>query len=102
MNKLYRQGDVGLLRIEKLPEGARLEKVSDTLVLALGEATGHSHRLCAEGATLYALDDYDVFEIKQPGQLVHEEHDAIALDPGFYKVIRQREYTPEQIRRVVD
>jgi hypothetical protein len=102
MNKLYRQGDVGLLRIDGLPEGARLETVSDTLVLALGEATGHSHRLCADGATLYKVDETDFFEIKQRGELVHEEHDAIALDPGFYKVIRQREYTPEQIRRVVD
>lgn len=102
MNKLYRQGDVGLLKIDALPEGGRQEKVSDTLVLALGEVTGHSHRLCAEAATLYSFDGYDVFEIKQRGELVHEEHDTIALDPGFYKVIRQREYTPEQIRRVVD
>jgi hypothetical protein len=102
MNKLYRQGDVGLLKIESLPEGARKEQVSDTLVLALGEATGHSHRLCAEEATLYSLTDYDVFEIKMPGELVHEEHSTISLEPGFYKVIRQREYSPEQIKRVVD
>jgi hypothetical protein len=103
MNKHYRQGDVVLLEVDSLPPGALKEMVSEDIVLALGEATGHSHRLQApEGATLFAVDDYKLFEIKHPSQLVHEEHGAIALTPGFYKVVRQREYTPERITRVID
>ncbi|HEY9759144.1 MAG TPA: hypothetical protein V6C97_28515 [Oculatellaceae cyanobacterium] len=103
MNKHYRQGDVVLVEIEDLPEGASEELVSDDIVLALGEATGHSHRLrVPEGATLYAVGDSNVVQLKKPGNLVHEEHDAISLAPGFYRVVRQREYTPERITRVID
>ena len=38
----------------------------------------------------------------EPVRLVHEQHAAIVLGPGVYEVVRQREYTPEAIRRVVD
>jgi hypothetical protein len=103
MNKHYRQGDIVLVEVESLPPEAKQELVSDEIVLALGEVTGHSHRLKApEGATLYAVGDSNIFELKQPARLVHEEHDTIALAPGFYKVVRQREYTPERITRVID
>lgn len=103
MNKHYRQGDVVLVEIDSLPQGAVQELESDEIVLALGEVTGHSHKLKApEGATFFAVNGYNVFEIKHASNLVHEEHDAIALTPGFYKVVLQREYTPERITRVID
>jgi hypothetical protein len=35
-------------------------------------------------------------------QIVHEEHAPIALEPGYWQVIRQREYSPEEIRWVRD
>ncbi|WP_147871529.1 hypothetical protein [Stieleria maiorica] len=34
--------------------------------------------------------------------LVHDEHAAIALPTGFYRVWRQREYSPEEIRIIRD
>jgi hypothetical protein len=37
-----------------------------------------------------------------PVALEHDEHDTIAIPPGNYKVIRQREYSPEAIRNVAD
>jgi hypothetical protein len=34
--------------------------------------------------------------------LTHEEHRAIPLPPGLYRVARQREYSPDVIRHVAD
>ena len=34
--------------------------------------------------------------------LQHDEHATINLPPGSYIVRRQREYSPEEIRRVAD
>jgi hypothetical protein len=44
--KIIRQGDVALVQVSKLPEGCVLvEGQSRKIVLALGEATGHHHRI---------------------------------------------------------
>ncbi len=104
MNEHYRQGDVFLVKVDSLPQGAKAETVGDSVVLAYGETTGHSHRLNTkiDGLTMYAWKDDKLVELRQPGELVHEEHDPINLAPGFYKVVIQREYTPERIRRVID
>jgi hypothetical protein len=40
--------------------------------------------------------------IRREARLKHEEHGEIALAPGGYQVIRQREYAPEAIRNVAD
>jgi hypothetical protein len=34
--------------------------------------------------------------------VVHEEHRPITLTSGYYRVWRQREYSPEEIRVVRD
>jgi hypothetical protein len=36
--------------------------------------------------------------LPEGGRFVHEEHDAISLPKGWYRVIRQREYVPAEIR----
>lgn len=103
MTEHYRQGDVLLMKVESLPPDAVKDSVSDNIVLALGEVTGHSHRLeVPQGATLYTWNDDRLVEINHPGKLLHEEHDTIPLSPGFYKVVIQREYTPGRIVRVSD
>jgi hypothetical protein len=37
-----------------------------------------------------------------PVTLEHQEHDPIVIPPGAYRVIRQREYAPEDIRNIAD
>ena len=54
----YRHGDVIISRIDKIPNAGELEKL-DRCVCALGEVTGHSHRV-DQGAgqvTAYATPD---------------------------------------------
>ena len=71
------------------------------VILAEGEATGHSHTL-PKTVELYELDDKQWVVVPETSELAHQEHESIAIAPGTYWVVRQREYTPEAIRRVSD
>jgi hypothetical protein len=87
-NAIYRQGDVLIQKIDRLPVDAREVEWDDRVILAYGEVTGHAHALStAEGER--------ILEVKPGAKLVHEEHATIVLPEGFYKVIQQREYVPE-------
>ena len=98
---MFRQGDVLLVpvRPERLPEEARPlpRDARGRLVLALGEATGHAHAVAAPDADLLASPESvneRFLRIVTEARLTHEEHAAIALPPGLYRVVRQREYAP--------
>lgn len=112
-----RQGDVLIARVERIPTCAkRIPTRGGRIILVKGEATGHHHSVPARGTTLLEPTDYNDAEFlkimksagfKDPAtsgarfieitqdnaELVHQEHDAITLPPGFYVVARQREYT---------
>jgi hypothetical protein len=94
----YRQGDVGLYRIEELPEGA--EPV-DGMVVALGEVTGHSHKIEGEG-NLFKKAGKLFARIVGKATLVHDEHAPIPLVPGLYEVRIQREHRPRGFAFVKD
>lgn len=106
MQKIYRQGDVLFRKVRSLPAGDRKKRASGHILE--GEATGHIHRVADQD-----LDAAEVLEFGE-GQLylsvsaeggisiVHEEHDPITLPAGNYEVVRQREYSPEEIRNVAD
>ena len=94
---MKRQGDLLIVMIGEIPEGATRR---ESLVLAEGEATGHAHRL--DAGEVYEKEGVLYFRAEQVVHLVHEEHAMIALEPGAYQVIRQREYEPEGLRHVTD
>lgn len=101
--KQYRQGDVFLRRVEKLPEGAEKQKRDGRIVLAYGEVTGHAHAIHEVEADVYALKTGERYLlISGLSKLVHEEHATIDIEPGVYEVIQQREYFPQGIRNVAD
>ena len=105
MKEHYRQGDLLIERIEALPAGAeKCKPVKGRIVLALGEATGHDHSIQADKADWWKADrGSDQFvQVRRATQLVHQEHSAIDLAPGTYRVRRQREYSPGAIRQVAD
>jgi hypothetical protein len=103
MNPHYRQGDVLLLKVDKLPPEAVAESPDEgRIVLAYGEVTGHAHAVSTAHAAMYKINE-ERYLVAEPGaQLVHEEHSTIIIDPGVYRVIRQREYSPREIRFVAD
>lgn len=100
---MIRQGDVLLMKCDKLPDGLKkIRPVNGRLVLAEGEATGHAHTIEAKSATLFGVDESMVVVVNEPTTIQHQEHSAIEIAPGQYWVVRQREYTPKEIRRVMD
>jgi hypothetical protein len=103
---MYRQGDVLIVPIEALPAGlVPGPRDRGRLVLARGEATGHAHVITGPDVVLHAsADDVDrlFVEIVTRARLVHEEHGAITIPAGVYRVVRQREYEPGTYRYVAD
>jgi hypothetical protein len=99
--KIIRHGDVLLTPISQLPRHAQSKP---GVILARGEVTGHSHRILeAHNAQMFNAGIDNFLEIKSPqATLVHEEHAAIMLERGLYKVWMQREYRPDANRWVED
>lgn len=98
---MHRQGDVLFVKVEALPDDVRL-RGSDIIVE--GEVTGHAHRL-TQGRILEGTRGklyLDILDTSQEAEVVHEEHHPVKLEPGYWEVIRQREYSPEEIRMVID
>ena len=100
---MYRHGDVIVAPVKELP--ANLNR-RHSAVLARGEATGHSHRIAdPQTAELYDGDDAGVGYIQVVSDvafLIHDEHKPISLPQGVYRFWQQREYSPKEIRRIVD
>lgn len=106
--KMYRQGDVLLLQIDAIPTEASACNVAGDVILAYGEVTGHAHRLAPENVKPFAKGGVwsptaeRFIQAAEGATLTHEEHGAIALAPGNYRIIQQREYSPQEIRNVAD
>jgi hypothetical protein len=99
--QLYRHGDVLVERIERIPVAAIKRP---HLVLAEGEITGHVHRIAdPASAELYELEAERYLRVvSSTATLLHEEHGPINLPRGNYRVWRQREYSPREVRLVRD
>lgn len=106
---IMRQGDVLFTRINRLPKGEAKKRANGTV--AYGEATGHSHTLAVEDreiAEVYEIGDGLFVHVSESGvrlegaTFVHEEHGPIILAPGNYAVTIQKEYSPQEIRSVID
>lgn len=106
--KPIRQGDVLVKPIKKLPKNLKpAEAENGRYVLAHGEATGHHHSFAmSERVAMFREDGSGgglfLTVTGAPVALEHQEHAALAVEPGHYQVVRQREYSPEAIRRVED
>lgn len=102
----YRQGDVLLVKVDSLPaQKKKIERESGRIILAHGEVTGHAHAISHPGAQLWQSqikNDWSVYlELNETTELQHEEHACITLEPGFYQVVRQREFDPSRLSSIV-
>ena len=89
MEKLYRQGDVLLREVQKMPDTA---KTSEDHILVRGETTGHAHSASIQ-MQVFRTDEGGMF-LQGPGQLLHQEHKTIQVPEGTFEVVRQKEYSP--------
>lgn len=104
---MFRQGDVLIVPIKSMPRGVEpVDRENGRVVLAHGEVTGHAHAIKDDHAALFRDPKLAAIFMQVSGvasvALEHDEHDAISIPPGAYQVIRQREYSPEELRNVAD
>lgn len=110
MNTMYRQGDVLVCGVDKLPENATEVANHTRIVLAYGEVTGHAHVIASDEAREFSFTDTKADSVVRRflkvfgrgTELRHEEHATIPLPPGIYEIIQQREYDPEAPQTVAD
>lgn len=103
--KPMRQGDVLILPVNKIPNGLKNFKKTKRVTLALGEATGHHHTIYTDAigyaSSIEALAEY--FEVTgETADLTHQEHGTIPIPKGKWRNVIQTEYTPEELKKVVD
>lgn len=106
------QGDVYLLPIDPatIPEGLPTQKAVDGNYVLAHSETGHHHAVAAVD-NVQVMDE-DVFfsyihnQTDNVVELRHHKnfdtHAPVGVPPGAFKIVRQREFTPEGFRRVVD
>lgn len=110
-----RQGDILLIKVSEIPIDAIKQKKKNLTILAYGEKTGHMHAIKSDGVVEYKKGQDRFFKVGKAVILSHglkkeieekikvnKDHDIIEIPKGEYKIIYQREYTPEKIRRIAD
>jgi hypothetical protein len=104
---MFRQGDVLIIPVAKIPGNLEpVKREGGRVILAHGEVTGHAHAIKDDRAALFRDPKLAAIFMHVSGDapvaLEHDEHDTISVPPGNYEIRRQREYGPEEIRRVED
>ena len=110
--KVMHQGDVLFIKVAEMPNLNTAKKLTATkgkgIIIQHGEALGHYHRVEQENTmTAYEIGEKDSVKemallVEQPTQVVHEEHRALTLEPGFWIARTQRENFQGTVRAVLD
>ena len=102
--KVYRQGDVMLIQVPKIPKDLPEIALKGAVVLAEGEMTGHKHQFMdAMDVRMYGGGGGPAYlEIAGIKLLMHEEHSTVKIPKGKYLIPRQVEFTPAALRNVAD
>ena len=103
------QGDVYFERIDSMPPGVELAGTERGNYVVAHSETGHHHVIDSRNAQLF-IDQTNSFiaylKVLKPCELKHlrdfDTHEALAFEPGIYRVRRQRESTPEGWQRAQD
>lgn len=101
--KQIHQGDVLLVRVEKLPEGIKPRK---DRTLKLGESTGHHHTLTA-GTVYGEMNSTQWVVMDKPGAKLQHlpqpgvEHNTVLVPEGVWMVPVQVADDGEKERRII-
>ena len=114
MTYLFAQGDLLIEQVPDVgPSGRRIAPRSDgVMIVAEGEHTGHSHRF--HDAVVMFRDDALAWDVPSAlyvghvrvdvdaAKLLHEEHAPVTLPRGTWRIRRQRELEPNDVRYIAD
>jgi hypothetical protein len=114
MKEIFAQGDVLIERVASIePSGMTIAAGPDgSVTLAEGEATGHRHAIF-DAVTMFRDDGLArdipgglyIGHVRVDGECArvqHDEHSTIVLPKGTWRVRRQRELEPQDVRIVRD
>ena len=105
-SKLYQQGDVLVFTETAIPENCkRVAPEIRGIVLAEGEVTGHAHTIDTTSiCEMWKNDKGTWLNAKAPVTIKHQEHKAVTLPKGKYRIGIVREIDPfaEEINKVRD
>jgi len=110
MTQKYRfvhQGDIPFFPFTGEIKGTKV-KHNGEVVLALGEKTGHKHIISTLNPTdLEAWKQLEgdwIIILKTEGTLTHNQHGAITVAPGTYRIGQEREFDHFSLiqRKVID
>ena len=98
----WAQGDVLIMMLESVPDGA--EEIEVNAKLVPGTSQGSQHKLVSiEGVKMYRFGtretDGPVFVLPRDNTVGHPEHGDVLLGPGVFRCSYQREYGDELRRR---
>jgi hypothetical protein len=101
------QGELMVLRVAAVPEGARQVEPQDGRYLVAHSETGHHHTISADGCVMHEASPLLCYLMLDRGlSIVHERswntHEQLDLGGGIWEVHRQREWTPDGERLAAD
>jgi hypothetical protein len=100
---MFRQGDVLIVQIAAVPAEAKpTKRDAGRVILAYGEVTGHAHAITEPEVVKLAAGIEEYLQVAEAAEIRHEEHATIPVPAGSYRIVHQREYTPERIVAVRD
>lgn len=106
--KYIAQGDLNIFAVDRIPDGLSLapKNLDGQYVLAHSE-TGHHHVINGNTVRVYDHDEFvSYLDVQETSNVVHlrnfDTHAPVTLEPGKYRIARQREYTAEGFRRAAD
>lgn len=117
VQKIYRQGDVGIIPLDSPPNMDVMNKAKHVLkdekrkLIRRGENGGVHELESLDTATIFSDVSTDenvkalfgrYIEVREPTQIVHGEHAPILLQPGWYEIAIQRESFDGAVRTVRD
>ena len=97
---MIQQGDVIVVKVSEV-KGKKLNH----LTLAKGEATGHHHTITEGDAELYEHEGTMFLRVNsEKATLTHQEHSAVVIPRGDYKIniVREYDHFSEEARKVQD
>jgi len=111
--KMAAQGDFVIIKIAELPTNIKAVAPEQGQIVVAHSETGHNHVMEASRVKAYELevdsgqDIYELFlNVEAPTPIEHlrsyHTHESIMVNPGIYRIRRQREYTPEGWRKAAD
>jgi hypothetical protein len=110
MITILAQGDILFECLSPFPSASRHSRTEQ--LVAEGELTGHSHRV--RGLVNFFRDDGLARDIpndlyvghlsvkRTKAEVLHEEHLPLTLQPGVWRIRRQRQMDPQDVAAIAD